>query len=63
MKVGNRVTKKKVMNVTDAQGTVNKITETYVVVVWDKVNGFWHYTKDQAKTLKVIGDEQETESR
>jgi len=56
MIVGNRVRKDKVMTVDNALGTIEKITEGYVVVVWDKVNGHWHYTMDQAKSLEVLDE-------
>lgn len=55
MKVGDRVRKSKVLTSAPAFGTVNKITTEYVVVVWDNVNGYWHYTQEQAnKKLEVI---------
>ena len=56
MKVGDRVRKDMVIKVEDAQGVIIKINKEYVVVVWDEVNGDWHYTQDQAKTLEVIGE-------
>ena len=55
MKVGDRVRKSKVLTSAPAFGTVEKITKEYVVVVWDEVNGYWHYTEEQAKNkLEVI---------
>tara|TARA_B100000131_G_scaffold258037_2_gene253203 strand:- start:340 stop:483 length:144 start_codon:yes stop_codon:yes gene_type:complete len=39
-----------------ASGTVDKITQDYVVVVWDDVNGYWHYTKEQAKKLEIVNE-------
>lgn len=57
MKVGDRVMKDKVMNVENAAGTVESINEHYVVVVWDKVSGHWHYTPEQAKHLEIMNAE------
>ena len=54
IKAGDRVSKEKVLKVVDANGTVEKVTSDYVVVIWDDVNGHWHYTKEQAKSLKVL---------
>ena len=56
MKPGDRVLKDRVLKVENAMGTVEKITKEYVVVVWDDVNGHWHYTKEQAKKLEVIDE-------
>ena len=56
MNVGDRVRKAKVMKVEDAEGTIEKITQDYVVVVWDKVNGYWHYTHQQSHKLEVIDE-------
>tara|TARA_A100001011_G_C13888539_1_gene665988 strand:+ start:112 stop:318 length:207 start_codon:yes stop_codon:yes gene_type:complete len=56
---GDRVLKEKVLNVRNALGTVEKITAEYVVVLWDGVNGYWHYTKSQAETLELLEEEQE----
>lgn len=56
MKAGDRVTKQKVMSVENALGTVDKITKDYVVVIWDKVNGHWHYTHDQAAALEPVDE-------
>tara|TARA_Y100000592_G_C5284698_1_gene227942 strand:+ start:151 stop:357 length:207 start_codon:yes stop_codon:yes gene_type:complete len=56
---GDRVLKEKVLNIRNALGTVEKITSEYVVVLWDDVNGHWHYTKSQAETLELLEEEQE----
>tara|TARA_B100000212_G_scaffold247382_1_gene188973 strand:- start:863 stop:1006 length:144 start_codon:yes stop_codon:yes gene_type:complete len=37
-----------------AVGVIDKITSDYVVVKWDNIPGYWHYTKEQAKRLEVI---------
>ncbi len=54
IKAGDRVSKEKVLKVANASGTVEKVTSDYVVVIWDGVNGHWHYTKEQAKSLKLL---------
>lgn len=56
MKVGDRVLKEKVLNVQEALGTVKSIRNGYTVVVWDRVNGEWHYTEAQARTLELINE-------
>lgn len=56
MKTGDRVRKQKVMSVENAVGTIEKVTNDYVVVVWDKVNGHWHYTPTQSKQLEIINE-------
>ena len=38
----------------EAFGHVLKITKDYVVIVWEGVNGEWHYTPEQAKRIEVI---------
>jgi len=55
-KAGDRVTRDKVLKVENPIGTVEKITTDYVVVKWDKINGHWHYTKDQAKLMNHVAD-------
>tara|TARA_Y100000816_G_C25564789_1_gene304774 strand:- start:225 stop:398 length:174 start_codon:yes stop_codon:yes gene_type:complete len=55
-KVGDRVTRDKVLKVENPEGTVEKITADYVVVKWDSINGHWHYTEDQAKLMKHVVD-------
>jgi hypothetical protein len=56
MKVGDRVLKEKVLNVQEALGTVKSIRNGYTVVVWDEVNGEWHYTEAQAKSLELVNE-------
>ena len=41
----------------EAVGTVIKLTKEYTVVSWDNINGEWHYTKDQVKSLEVLSEE------
>ena len=41
----------------EAFGTVKQISnDGYVVVVWDNINGEWHYTEEQAKRLELINE-------
>ena len=56
MKVGDRVLKERVLKVQNATGTIKKLTREYIIVAWDNINGEWHYTKEQAKSLEIIGD-------
>ena len=56
MKPGDRVLKEKVLGVSEAIGTVKAIRNGYTVVVWDKINGEWHYTEAQAKSLELINE-------
>lgn len=56
MNVGDRVKKAKVMKVENAIGTIEKITQDYIVVVWDRVNGHWHYTHQQSHKLELIDE-------
>lgn len=57
MKVGDRVTKEKVLKVKNPLGVVEKITKEYVIVKWDLVPGQWHYTHEQSRKLKTIVEE------
>ena len=42
----------------EAFGTVKQIRKDgYVVVVWDNINGEWHYTEEQAKRLEVVNED------
>jgi hypothetical protein len=40
----------------EALGEIIKITKDYTVVSWDNINGEWHYTKEQATRLELIGE-------
>ena len=58
MKVGSRVTMAPMWKYDSAIGTVKQIRKDgYVVVVWDNINGEWHYTEEQAKKLSLLGEE------
>ena len=54
IKIDDRVKKSPMWKYDEAYGKVIKITKEYVVVSWDGINGEWHYTKDQSKSLEVI---------
>ena len=41
-----------------ATGTIIKITNDYVVVRWDGINGDWHYTPEQSARLKLLEHEE-----
>ncbi len=56
MKVGDKVTKLKVMKVDNPIGVIEKITKDYVVVVWDEIPGHWHYTHLQAEQLSLCNE-------
>ena len=52
---GNRVRMAPMWKYEEAFGTVKQIRKDgYIVVVWDNINGEWHYTEEQAKRLEVI---------
>jgi|TARA_X000001382_G_scaffold128460_1_gene118212 hypothetical protein len=59
MKIGDRVTKEKVLNHLNPSGTVIKVTKNYIVVVWDETPGDWHYTAEQSVQLKIINKKEE----
>ncbi len=40
----------------EAFGYVSKITSDYIVVIWEGINGEWHYTQKQAERLEIIAD-------
>lgn len=56
MKAGDRVKMSPMWKYDEASGTIKKITKEYVVVVWDSINGEWHYTKEQSKLLELLND-------
>ena len=56
MKVGDRVTKDKVMKLENPVGIIEKITNDYVVVKWNDIPGHWHYTHEQSKIIEVINE-------
>lgn len=55
MNIGDRVTKDKVMKTDNPTGVIEKITKDYIVVKWDDLPGHWHYTREQAEALEMIG--------
>lgn len=54
MKVGDRVSMSPMWKYEKALGTVVKIKKDYTIIKWDKINGEWHYTPEQAENLEVI---------
>ena len=41
----------------EAFGTIKQIKgDGYVVVLWDEINGEWHYTAEQSKRLEIINE-------
>ena len=45
----------------EAIGTIKQIRKDgYVVVIWDNINGEWHYTSEQAKRLEVLNKQKIT---
>jgi hypothetical protein len=56
MKAGDRVMKSKVLNSENVTGTILKITKDHTVVIWDGINGHWHYTATQASHLEVVNE-------
>ena len=54
MKVGDKVSMTPMWKYETANGVIEKITESYVVVKWVDIPGHWHYTKVQAKNLEII---------
>ena len=54
MKVGDKIKKSPMWKYNSAIGKITKITKDYTVVKWDGINGEWHYTKEQSKTLETI---------
>ena len=54
MKVGDRVTRDKVMRTNNPLGSIININDDYVVVDWDNINGHWHYTHVQTKSLTIV---------
>jgi hypothetical protein len=56
MKVGDRVMKSKVLTSKNVVGTVEKITKDYTVVIWDGINGHWHYTAAQVCDLERLDE-------
>ena len=55
MKVGDRVKMAPMWKYDEAHGTIKQIRKDgYIVVIWDNINGEWHYTTDQAKKLEPL---------
>ena len=55
MKVGDRVRMSPMWKYGEALGTIKQVRQDgYIVVVWDNINGQWHFTAKQAERLEVI---------
>jgi hypothetical protein len=55
-KTGDKVKKAPMWKYASAEGEVIKVTNEYVVVKWNGINGDWHYTEAQAETLEILND-------
>ena len=57
MKVNDRVRMAPMWKYDEAVGTIKQIKKDgYVVVVWDNINGEWHYTAEQAMRLETLDE-------
>ena len=57
MDVNDRVKMTPMWKYDEAIGVIKQVRrDGYVVVIWDDINGEWHYTTDQAKKLVVINE-------
>ena len=55
MKVGDRVKMSPMWKYKEALGTVRLVKPNgYVVVIWDNINGEWHWTPEQAQKLEIL---------
>jgi len=45
----------------EAFGVVSKITrDDYVVIIWEGVNGEWHYTREQCDKIEIVNEGEST---
>ena len=57
VKEGDRVKMSPMWKHKEAVGVVKQVRKDgYVVVVWDGINGEWHWTKEQSLKLEVINE-------
>ena len=57
MQDGDRVRLSPMWKHEEALGVIKQIKKDgYVVVLWDGINGEWHYTASQASKLEVINE-------
>lgn len=57
MKPGDRVRIAPMWKFDEAYGhVVKKTRDDYIVIIWEGVNGEWHYTSEQAKRIEVVKD-------
>ena len=57
MKPGDRVKMTPMWKYDEAYGHVKKTAGDYIVIIWEGINGEWHYTPEQAIRIEVIKDE------
>tara|TARA_R110001592_G_scaffold275122_1_gene542078 strand:+ start:346 stop:525 length:180 start_codon:yes stop_codon:yes gene_type:complete len=57
MKVGDRVEMSPMWKYDKAVGTIKQIRKDgYVIVIWDGINGEWHFTEEQSNSLKMVNE-------
>ena len=54
MNPGDRVKMAPMWKHDEAYGYVKRITNDYTVIIWEGINGEWHYTPEQAKRIEVV---------
>ena len=58
MKVGDRVEMSPMWKYDKAVGTIKQIRKDgYVIVIWDGINGEWHFTEEQSNSLKMVNED------
>lgn len=61
MKAGDRVKMSLMWIYDEAFGVVSKITrDDYVVIIWEGVNGEWHYTREQCDKIEIVNEGEST---
>lgn len=57
MKVGDRVEMSPMWKYDKTVGTIKQIRKDgYVIVIWDGINGEWHFTEEQSNSLKMVNE-------
>jgi len=54
VQVGDRVRMSPMWKYEAAVGVIEKVTSEYIVVKWDDIPGYWHYTNEQTRRLQSI---------
>lgn len=58
MKPGDRVRMAPMWKYNEAIGIIKQIKKDgYVIVLWDNINGEWHWTPEQAVKLEVVNED------